>query len=167
MSGLVKKIEVAANLAIIIVAVMLVAVIVQRFYFPFRTQDARIVPIGAKVSLPNIDWSKNGQSLVIALQTGCHYCTESAPFYQRLAVALSARKIPLIAVFPQTIEEGQTYLRSIKVPIDDIRQASLKSIGVQGTPAILLVDNQGEVKTGWFGKLTQNQESEVLSSIAH
>ena len=167
MSGIVKKIEVAANLAIIIVAVTLVTVIAQRYYFPSSTQNARVVPIGAKVSLPNIDWSKNSQSLVIALQTGCHYCTESAPFYQRLAVELSARKIPLIAVFPQAIEEGQTYLNSIKVPIEDIRQASLKSIGVQGTPAILLVDSKGEVKTGWFGKLTQNQESEVLSSIAH
>lgn len=166
MSGIVKKIEVAANIAIIAVAVMIGAVLIQKYYISSKTKEFPAVLIGTKISIPNIDWSKNRQSLVLALQAGCHYCSESASFYQRLASETSVRKIPLVAVLTQTIEEGQNYLNSLKVPIDDIRQASLRSIGVQGTPAILLVDSNGEVKASWHGKLPPNKESEVLNSLA-
>jgi thioredoxin-related protein len=164
MSGIVKKIEVTSNIAIIVAAIMIGVVIAQKYYVS-KNRVTPYVPKGTKISLPNIDWSKNGQSLVLALQTGCHYCSESAPFYQRLASEMSARKIPLIAVLPQTIEEGQNYLNSLKAPIGDIRQAQLKSIGVQGTPTILLVDSNGEVKASWAGKLPPNKESEVLNSL--
>ena len=166
MSTTVKKIEVAANIAIITVAVMIGAVLIQKYYIRSKIKEFPAVPIGTKISIPNIDWSKNRQSLVLALQTECHYCSESASFYQRLASEASARKIPLVAVLPQTIEEGQNYLNSLKVPIDDIRQASLRSIGVQGTPAVLLVDSNGKVKASWLGKLPPNKESEALNSLA-
>jgi Redoxin len=166
MSGIVKKIEVAANIAIIAVAIMIGAVLIQKYYIRSKTKEFPAVLIGTKISIPNIDWSKNRRSLVLALQAECHYCSESASFYQRLASEASARKIRLVAVLPQTIEEGQNYLNSLKVPIDDIRQASLRSIGVQGTPAILLVDSNGEVKASWLGKLPPNKESEALNSLA-
>jgi len=166
MSGTVKKIEVAANIAIIAVAVMIGVVLIHKYYIRSKTKELPTVLIGTKISIPNIDWSKNRQSLVLALQAGCHYCSESAPFYQRLASEASARKIPLVAVLPQTIEEGQNYLNSLNLPIDDIRQTSLRSIGVQGTPAILLVDSNGKVKASWHGKLPPNKESEVLNSLA-
>jgi hypothetical protein len=166
MSGIVKKIEVAANIAIIAVAVMIGVVLIQKYYIRSKTKEFPAVPIGTKISIPNIDWSKNRQSLVLALQTECRYCSESASFYQRLASEASARNIPLVAVLPQTIEEGQNYLNSLKVPINDIRQAPLRSIGVQGTPAILLVDSNGEVKASWLGKLPPNRETEALDSLA-
>jgi hypothetical protein len=165
MNGIVKKIEVAANIAIIAVAVMIGVVLVKKYYIQSKTKELPTVPVRTKVSLPDVDWSKNSKSLVLALQAGCHYCSESAPFYQRLASEASARKIPLFAVLPQTTEEGRAYLNSLKAPIDDVRQASLTSVGVHGTPAILLVDGNGEVKASWLGKLPPDKESEVLNSL--
>jgi hypothetical protein len=110
-----------------------------------------------------VDWSQSGTTLVLALQKGCHFCTESAGFYQRLAQQASGQKgLRLVAVFPQSLEEAKTYLDSLKVPIGDIKQSSLAGIGVNGTPTLILVDQQGVVQESWVGRLPPERESEVL-----
>src|SRR5437899_5098165 len=94
MSSLMKKIEVAANVAIIAVAILLGATLV-RSYLLSRvllsraqtqtTQPVAAIQPGTQLSLPDIDWQTNGRTLILALSTECHFCTESAPFYHRVA----------------------------------------------------------------------------------
>lgn len=165
MSAIGSKIEMIANIAIIVVATMMGVVLVQRYVLAPNKLAAQMVPAGTAVSLPGIDWAANGRTLVVAIQEGCHFCSESAPFYQQLVKKASSNHIPVVAVLPQPIETGQKYLNDIKVPIDNIRQATLKSIGVQGTPTLLLVDNTGKIVTGWVGKLPPDQEADVLSKL--
>lgn len=165
-----KKIEITANIAIIAVAIMVGGVLVQKYVLspkpqPLPSQPLPSVPIGTKLSLPDIDWAKNNRTLVLALQTGCHFCTESGPFYQRLVAEASNRNIPLIAVLPQSAEEGRKYLSDLNVAIKDVRRATLNSVGVRGTPTLLLVNSKGEVADGWIGKLQPDKESTVLKSL--
>jgi hypothetical protein len=161
-----KKIELLANVAIIVVAIMLGVVLVKRYFSPATPLEAApAAPVGAKLQLPGVEWAKNNQTVVLALQEGCHFCSDSAPFYQRLAAEAARRNIPVVAVLPQSVEVGRRYLDSLRVPLGDVRQATLGSLGVQATPTLMLVNGDGKVAEGWVGKLPPETESEVLGKL--
>lgn len=164
-----QKIEFLANIAIIVVAILLGIVLIKNYLLADRSRDAprdMRVPTGMKVSLPDVDWSGNNQTLLVVLQKGCHFCSESAPFYQRLVRETAGRaNLHLVAVLPQTTDEGKKYLNDLGVAIDDIKQAELGAVGVGGTPTLILVNNQGVVTNSWVGKLTAEGEAEVLRRL--
>lgn len=169
--GILKKTELLANIAIIVVALLLGGVLVKRYLLPSNEaaavrQDPRI-PAGTKASLTGVDWAKNGQTLLLVLSRDCRYCTESAPFYQRLTRETAGRAdVHLIALFPQEVAEGKKYLEGLGVAVEEIRQASPSSTGAGGTPTLILVDGNGVVKNSWVGKLAAPEESEVLKQLA-
>lgn len=116
--------------------------------------------------MPGVDWSNNNQTLLLVLQKGCHFCTESAAFYQRLVRETAGHgSIHLIAVLPQAPDESKKYLDDLGVAIDEVKQAKLDSIGVQGTPTLILVNDKGVVMTSWVGKLSADGEAEVLRRL--
>ena len=118
------------------------------------------------MSLPDVDWEGNGRTLLLVLHKGCRYCTASAPFYQRLVSDGAGRgSVRLIAVLPEGIEEGRDYLKGLGVSIADVRQATPTSLGLRGTPTLVLVDNRGVVTRSWAGQLDAVGERQVLSSL--
>lgn len=170
--GILKKTELLANIAIIVVALLLGGVLVKRYLLPSqeaapgRGADPRI-PAGTKATLPGVDWAKNGRTLLLVLSRDCRYCTESAPFYRRLTREAAGRPdVHLIALFPQEVAEGREYLDGLGVSVDEVRQASPSSTGAGGTPTLILVDGGGVVRNSWVGKLAAPEESEVLSQLA-
>jgi hypothetical protein len=164
-----KRIEVVSNVATIIVAVLLSFVLVREFVLPrpHPAPGAAGVAVGSNLqrALPGVSWSKNGETLVFALSTQCHFCTESAPFFQRIGKQIPLT-VSMLAVLPQSKPDAQRYLTKMGVPIKDVRQANLTSIGVSGTPTLLVVDDAGIVTHVWVGKPLRNQESEILSTLA-
>ncbi len=169
MSNLQKRAEVAANIAIVVVAVVLCVVLVKRFVLdkpdPGPRQAANQLAAGDKVPV-GMEWVKGGQTVLLVLQKGCRYCTESAPFYQRLIKETANRSdVKVIAVLPQPVAEGKQYLDEIGVSIADIRQISPGDIRVGGTPTIVLVDENGVAINVWKGKLPPDREAEVLSKL--
>jgi thioredoxin-related protein len=169
MKNLTKKIEFVANIAIIVVAVLVCVVLVKNYLLADRSKtdprDMRVAA-GTKLSLADVDWAKNGQTLLLVLQKGCRYCSESAPFYQRLVRETAGREnLRLIAVLPQETDEGKKYLSDLGLAIDEVRQAELDSVGVKGTPTLILINNAGVVVDSWVGKLPPEQESKVLERL--
>jgi hypothetical protein len=123
-------------------------------------------PLGQTLSLPGVNWTKNGRTLILALQTTCHFCTESAPFYQKLVRERSQfSNTKLLAVLPQSVEQSNEYLSNLGVSVDGVMQGSLRSIGVSGTPTLLLVNHVGTVTEAWTGKLQPEAEDQVLSRL--
>jgi hypothetical protein len=165
MSALYKKVELIANVAIILVAIMIGVVLVQRFFFAKTAQPPQTVALGSKVSLSGVEWTKNGKTLLLALQVGCRFCSESAPFYQRVVETANSKGVKVVAVLPQPPTESENYLRTLAIPISDVRQASLESLSVGGTPTLILVNEKGEVAGAWVGKLPGDKEAEVLSRL--
>jgi thioredoxin-related protein len=165
MTTFTKKIEAVANIAIIIVALLIGGVLAYR-YFGTPSESKETIKAGAKVSLPDTDWTKNNRSLVLVLQKGCRYCTESAPFYQKLSAAVKAEgKTTLLAALPSSATESEGYLRELGVAVDVVKQVSPSSLGVRGTPALLLVDDKGIVVESWTGKLPADKETQVLNKV--
>jgi len=71
----------------------------------------------------------------------------------------------MVAVLPQAADEGRKYLDGEGVRVDDVKQATLSTIGVTGTPTMLLVDGKGTVAKVWEGKLQPDQEGGVLAVL--
>lgn len=161
-----RKLEVGANIAIIIVALLLGIVLVKKYLLTDQTEPPPLKVVGTKVSLSGVDWSRNGQTLLLVLQKGCHFCTESAPFYQRLVRETSgSNQVHLVAVLPQEASEAKQYLDQIQVPIGEVKQASASSLGLRGTPTLVLVNSEGVAVNVWEGKLLAADESKVLSRL--
>lgn len=161
-----KRLNLAANIAIVLV-VILIGIVFTRNYLlsPHSVSGSRDYR-GSRVALPGVDWAQHEQTLLLVLDEGCRFCTESAPFYQRLAHEMATNsKVRLVAVLPQEISESKQYLSRLNVPIDEIRQSGLEALGVQSTPTLILVNGKGEVMEAWAGKLPIEKEAEVLRRI--
>jgi len=155
-----KWFEIAANVAIIVVAVVIVIVFV-RNYFPASKASSPTIAIGARLKGQPVDWHDSQRNVVLVLSTTCHFCKESSGFYRKLAedCRSHARRV---AFFPQTPEEAQAYLRAEDVRVDEIKHADFQSLQIGGTPTLLLVDSNGVVQKVWLGKLPEAKEKEVL-----
>ncbi len=168
MRSLVKRIELVANLAIIVVAIMLGVVLVKTYRRSSAAQTTATAAVrpGTKLSLPGVDWKANGRTLVMALSTQCHFCSESAQFYQRVAQERTrAGSLRLVAVLPQPVDESQQYLKELGVTVDDVKQLRLDSIGVNGTPTLIMANSEGIVADSWRGKLSDEKELEVIARL--
>lgn len=159
-----RKTETAVNVAIVVVAAALCAVLVKQY---FLTNTAAHGPsVGSKLEVAGLDLSGEDRTLLLVLQKGCHFCTESGPFYQRLAREAAARggRVKLLAVLPQDADEGRRYLDGLGVTIERVAQASLGALDVTGTPTLIMLD-RGKVSDVWVGALTPELESEVLGKL--
>jgi thioredoxin-related protein len=110
-----------------------------------------------------VDWKQSRQTLVLAISSTCHFCTDSASFYQTLVQ--NRKDTQVVAVLPQPVEEGKSYLEKLGVSVDEIRQLPLNQIGVHGTPTLILVDSSGSVRNSWTGKLPPETETEVMKRL--
>jgi hypothetical protein len=175
MNKLAQRIELASHIAIITVAVLIGLVLVKNYLLTDSksksaankatagdTSEPGI--IGKAISLPDVDWKKGDQTLVLALSTGCHFCTESAPFYKEV-IQKRRGSTRLVAVLPQSVEAGRKYLADLGIAVDDVRQAPPTSLGVQGTPTLLLVNKEGVITGSWLGKLRPEKELEVIAHL--
>jgi thiol-disulfide isomerase/thioredoxin len=187
-----RALEIATNLSIIVLAVVGTTVLIKNYLLqpnapavsdnkPTTVERSSLRPgeiqradrpapagpaVGTQISLPGINWSDSEETVLIALSDKCHFCTESAPFYQKLVRELGERKnVRVVAVFPQEVGQGKKYLDQLNVPITQVAQASLDSFGVRGSPTLLIVDKSGTVKQSWVGRLSSERESEVLSRV--
>jgi hypothetical protein len=121
---------------------------------------------GMKVSYPDIDWVKNGRTLLFVLSTQCGYCAASTGFYKEAVKAQQSRKdIHFVAMFPQEIKQSEKYLKDNGIEIKDVKQSMPFAVGASGFPTLLLVNNTGTVEKAWIGKLPGDQEQDVLASI--
>ncbi len=66
---------------------------------------------GRTVQIHGVDWGKAPHTLVLALQTGCHFCADSAPFYRAL-LKERAPNWQAVAVLPQPVEQSVAYMRA-------------------------------------------------------
>jgi hypothetical protein len=158
-----RRLEISGNLAILAVAIILL----RNLIWPSgqTRQELDVPTVGARVSLPGIQWDE-GTTLLLVLQQGCRYCEASSAFYRRLHNERSGTQPRMIAVVPGDKAEIARYLASQGVIVDDIITEKLSGIKVPYTPTLLLVDRAGKVIEGWVGKLDKHQESEVAQRIA-
>lgn len=168
MSKLNQKAELAANICIIVVALLLVGVVVQKYFFSNAAvnQKARVQPvIGSKLNVSDVNFSSQPKTLVLALQTGCRFCNESASFYKRIIENIQNKSVKIVAVLPTDIEESKAHLNELGLTDLEVKRSSLDNIQVSGTPTLILTNEKGEITDYWVGKLSPDKETEVINKL--
>lgn len=153
------NLELGAHIAIAIAVLVVAGVLVKRQFFstPVRT-NAPQINAGEKLSVPNVDWARNNKSLVFFLQKGCHFCSDSAPFYRQLIADANSKNVKSLAILPNSAEDARQYLKSLELPIENLQIGSLASYKVNGTPTVMFVDSQGIVRSVWFGAAREREQ---------
>src|SRR5262245_11743365 len=167
MSKIYQKFELAVNILIVIVVVFLVGIFIRQYFLPGSpaVSGPKFPIVGAKVSIADIDWPKSNKNVLLVLSKGCRYCTESAEFYKKLIQQMQGKNIKITAVLPQPKEEAKKYLSELGISGVEIRQSQLDSLNVGGTPTIIVADDKGVISDVWIGKLSSNEETEVVNKL--
>jgi thioredoxin-related protein len=166
-----STLDTAANIAIILVCAIAAFVLIRNQFFPPAppprpgevAQGDQIevlqqaVPAGAD------------RALVMALSPGCHFCTESMPFYKRLIDERNQKgsdiKVVAAVPAPEAREGEMKIMADAGVKPDAVVELNFQEAKVAGTPTLLLVDNQGKVLDVWVGKLDERNEKKVLQTL--
>jgi thioredoxin-related protein len=168
MSKVYQRIELTANILVIIVALALGGILIQKYFLkgvPSKQLDQQQPIVGAQMALSDVNWSGQPKTLILALQTSCHFCNESAPFYKRILESVKNKNVKIVAVFPTAIEEGKAHLTELGLNNIEVKQSPLNAIQVSGTPTLILTNEKGEITDTWVGKLSPDKETEVLSKL--
>ena len=110
------KARLGLGLNIVIAAAILVIAVIaaKRAFFPTQVnrpslqQQAQML-LGTRVNIP--DLVQNKKSLIFFLKKDCIYCESIAPSYRELISDAKKRNIDLIAILPNSLEEGRDYVR--------------------------------------------------------
>jgi len=163
-----RKLSIAANVAIIVVAALLIRVLVKNefrtgtFHTKERPKAEDLIGKSFPVSQP---WSAYKQTVVLVLSASCHYCAESGAFYQQLIQHASEHHVNVVALFPEPRAESVPFLSQLGLKLQSIQQADPWSVGVSGTPTLLIVDDKGVVQHVFQGKLPPTEQTKVISLI--
>jgi hypothetical protein len=124
-------------------------------------------PVGRSVKLAGVDWQAAPLTVVLHLSSACHFCNESMPFYQTLATAHQHQgsRTALIVSSQDPVSVMEDHLAQEHVAVDKVVHSQLDTIGVSGTPTVLIVDQRGVVKRTFRGKLDASREKELLSIV--
>jgi hypothetical protein len=158
-----RKIEVAANIGIVIVALFAVTIFATRYLK--KRSTPRQIQVGDQLGIRG-GWKAGDKTLVFALSTTCHFCTESAGFYRQVVRRCAEKHIHTLAVFPQSVAQAGEYLKAEGVQVNEVVQAPLSELQIDGTPTLLLIDDKGIVKNVWLGKLHENAEEDVYLKLS-
>lgn len=159
----IRVIEVASNIAIVIVATAIVIVSYQRWTLGSRENIG--VRVGDSMQVSGVDWAKMGVTLGLAISSDCRFCAESVAFHRELVKRARQAGVNVITLMPQEEATARQYLRNYALDVQTIRQLNAAT-RIRGVPTIVLVGGDGVVRGVWPGKLNPRQERDVLAQLA-
>jgi thioredoxin-related protein len=163
LSRFAARLEVVSNVAIIVLAVIVAAIALRNYVFTPRASVE--LPQGTQLALPDVRWGQGSHTLVMVLRKDCQFCSASAEFYRRLLTESARLRVPVIAALPDELAASQEYLDGLGIAVGEVRNVSLRSLGVAATPTLVLVDAKGAVARSWVGQLGAADEAEVFRSL--
>jgi thiol-disulfide isomerase/thioredoxin len=160
-----------SNVAVIVAAIAFVIVLV-RHEWPGNAAPPAMATAeslqGTTVNLASITPSPAKKNLVLFISETCHFCEQEMPFYRTLREKLPGQA-SFVAVFPPQEPEPAKFLEGKAVKVDHVAApaalTALTSIGVRGTPTLLLVDEHGKVEKAWIGAQPAGKHEEILQTV--
>jgi thioredoxin-related protein len=118
--------------------------------------------------IPGVDYKSAPRTLLIAMNSNCGYCNESIPFYRELKEAQREHneKTRIIAIFSDMENIAKHYVKQKQLDMEAIAEVNLKTLNVDATPTIILVNSSGTILDFWIGKLSPDDEQLVVKSIS-
>jgi hypothetical protein len=164
-----KWLDIGTNLVVIAMAAALVFTFFHYRLAPWQqTQPPAQVQAGATLKpVPGVPFALAGDTLLLAVRDGCHFCEDSMPFYKKLLALKSDGKIsiPIVAVLPDSATVAYRFLSSHGVAIPIAPNVNLATIGVLGTPTMILVGAKRTVQQVWAGEQNPTQQTGVIAEL--
>ena len=154
----------AINITCGVVALLTIPLLVQR-YWPSTAVVKPVSDLSSIAAAVPMGDHRPKVSIILAMSTTCHFCSESAPFYRTLVAQAVAANVGTIAVLPQPVSESENYVSSLGILRLKVISRPLSELGVRGTPTLITVDENGHLRKAWAGKLTKEQEREVAQDV--
>lgn len=158
-----KKLDVLANLAIIVTCLVAVGVMLHKVgvlpterFVSDRPQTGDSLPALWKVKGGN-----TAPAVVAVLRSTCGFCTESMPLYRELS-----RIRPFIVVSNESPETISKYLGSHGVRASRIVTVPASSMAVPGTPTLFVVDREGRIVIREVGRLSDTKSRALVARVA-
>ena len=159
--------EVAGNIVFVVVAVVLCAYILVHWAGRTAKTDAvAAFPVGQPLPvMPGVEYADARLNVLLVLNSECRFCTDSVPFYRRLAGTARRPKARVIAAGMQPEAELRRYLAQHDVAVDKIVELQPAMLSVRGTPTVIAADEHGLVKASWIGVLSRADENALLEMM--
>jgi thiol-disulfide isomerase/thioredoxin len=161
------KLEAIANVAVIVVALAVGYVVLGRYVS--ARHAPRSVAAGDRLGkIPGVDWHQHDHTLVLVLNTGCHFCEQSVPFYQKLAETQgpAGNDLEIIAAFPNDANMVGEFMTRANLRIRSVAEVTLDELRVVATPTLILVNRDGRVERTWVGALSPREELDLLGVLS-
>lgn len=163
-----------ANLALATLCLTATYAIADRYIFTHATQleSASGYRVGDPLtSAPEqIGLRRARVSAIVVVSNNCQYCAASAPFYRRLAQFTKDRLDPafqMLFLGTGGSADASAFVAANGLEAELVRPTpSDVSSRIQGTPTLLVVDDEGRVTSTWVGQLSNTDETSVLSAIS-
>ena len=168
MSG--SRLERLGHVMFIVMCVALSAAAVQ-YVLTSRSAAApvkgAVVAKGIKVTLPADPRGAATPSVLLVLNSQCRFCTQSMPFYGRLAQLKSVKdgRVRLSAISLEPPGTLERYLATHNLRVASVIPIAQTGFNVNGTPGLVLAASDGVVIDSWDGWLNPEQEQDVVRAI--
>lgn len=154
-----KPKEFVVNFLIIVAALTIVWNIWS--YFRPNNANGNAPAIGSEFRAAEFNPAGSRVNALIFLRTGCSFCDESMPFYRRITQLSNTGKVKVVAFFEHNDLESSEYMKRSQLTDVGISRANFDSLGIKGTPTLVLLDQGGKVLKSSVGKLDDKGEQEV------
>jgi len=170
-----QGIETATNLAVLLSCIAAAVLLIKsRNTTSYAPQTpTTTIPGGVQrgdrfPALAGVKFNAADRTLILALNTGCHFCEESLPFYRRLPTNKSqtAEGTQVVAIFPNEINEARKFLTVGNLEFPVLGRQDFAKLGIAGTPTLVLLNRDGTVQKVWRGELSVGDQEKVLSAVA-
>jgi rhodanese-related sulfurtransferase len=158
------NLEKATNIVVILAIIMVAGVIVKRYAFDSSDAPQKI-EVGKVVSIPNINWGQNEQTIIISVKQDCSFCSLSASFISQIVDEASKQNVKTEIVSSDSEVDIKEYLAQMKLPELKSHQIGLRDSGFLASPTFLFVDRDGIVKDMWIGALNDENIQIVRNKL--
>lgn len=118
-----------------------------------------------KIDRPDMIPSGSARAVFLGVRSTCRFCTESMGFYRRLAALQGPTTFELVIGSREAPEVTREYLKAYDVTPARIVSVDA-SVPLPATPALLVLAGDGSVTDSWLGKLSSDQEREVIAIVS-
>lgn len=106
------------------------------------------------------------KTLMVVTASTCHFCSESMGFYKTLLKSARSSGIQVVAATFEDVNINRRYLADHDVAVDSVISAESNGLLRTGTPALILLSQNGRVENWWLGKLGTTEETQVSEAVA-
>jgi rhodanese-related sulfurtransferase len=152
------------NVIVVLAIIVATGAVVKKYFFD-SNESFQKIEVGKSISIPDVDWEQNGQTIILAVKQDCSFCTSSAPFLKDIVDKANDRNIKVDVVSSDSEDDIKNYLSQLGISGLKSHQIGLRKHGFVAAPTILFVGKVGIIKDIWVGGIKDENFPHVVKKF--